>query len=40
MTTAAIGLKYLVYDFAVRAFTKSYKTPALLVCFFVGYAAA
>ena len=35
-----IGLKYLVYDFAVRAFTKTYRTPALLVCFFVGYAAA
>jgi hypothetical protein len=35
-----IGLKYLVYDFAVRAFTKTYRTPALLLCFFLGYAAA
>ncbi|WP_223984734.1 hypothetical protein [Arthrobacter sp. NicSoilB8] len=35
-----IGLKYLAYDFAVREFTKTYRTPALLLCFFVGYAAA
>ena len=35
-----IGLKYLIYDFAVREFTKTYRTPGLLLCFFVGYAAA
>ena len=35
-----VGLKYLLYDVAVRAFTKDYRTPALLLCFIVGYAAA
>ncbi|WP_258805086.1 hypothetical protein [Pseudarthrobacter sp. NS4] len=35
-----VGLKYLVYDVAVRAFTKDYRTPALLLCFVAGYAAA
>lgn len=35
-----IGLKYLAYDFAVRAFTKNYRTRALHICFFAGYAAA
>lgn len=35
-----VGLKYLAYDVAVRAFTKTYRTRALLLCFFVGYAAA
>lgn len=34
-----IGLKYLAYDSAVRAFTKDYRTPALLLCFGAGYAA-
>lgn len=35
-----VGLKYLAYDVAVRAFTKDYRTPALLLCFIAGYAAA
>ncbi|MFJ6272346.1 hypothetical protein ACIQG8_20430 [Pseudarthrobacter oxydans] len=35
-----VGLKYLAYDAAVRAFTKDYRTPALLLCFGAGYAAA
>lgn len=35
-----VGLKYLAYDAAVRAFTKDYRTPALVVCFIAGYAAA
>lgn len=35
-----IGLKYLAYDFAVRAFTKNYGTRALSICFFAGYSAA
>ena len=35
-----IGLKYLAYDFAVRAFTKTYRTRALRICFFAGYVAA
>lgn len=35
-----IGLKYLAYDVAVRAFTKGYRTRPLMLCFIVGYAAA
>lgn len=35
-----VGLKYLAYDFAVQAFTKTYRTLPLLLCFFAGYAAA
>ena len=35
-----VGLKYLIYDVAVRAFTKDYRSPALFLCFVVGYAAA
>ena len=35
-----VGLKYLAYDAAVRAFTKDYRPPALLLCFIAGYAAA
>lgn len=35
-----VGLKYLAYDVAVTAFTKDYRTPALLLCFIAGYAAA
>lgn len=35
-----IGLKYLPYDVAVRAFTKGYRTRSLMLCFIAGYAAA
>jgi len=35
-----IGIKYLAYDFAVRAFTKNYGTRPLSICFFAGYSAA
>lgn len=35
-----IGLKYVVYELAVRAFTGNYKTPAIRLCFYAGYAAA
>jgi hypothetical protein len=36
----AIGLKYLAYDSAVRAFIKDSGTPALLVVFAAGYLVA
>ena len=39
-TPTLIGLKYLVYDSAVRAMTKSYRPPALVVVFAAGYAVA
>lgn len=35
-----IGLKYMAYDIAVRAFTKGYRTRSLMLCFLAGYAAA
>ena len=35
-----IGLKYLLYDVAVRAFTKTYKPLGLYLCFFAGYVGA
>lgn len=35
-----IGLKYLAYDVAVKAFIKTYRTRSLMVCFVAGYAAA
>jgi hypothetical protein len=35
-----VGLKYLLYDFAVRALTQNYRTPALRFFFFAGYAGA
>lgn len=35
-----VGLKYLAYDAAVRAFLKDYRTPALFLCFIAGYAVA
>lgn len=35
-----VGLKYLLYDFAVRAFTQTYMPLALRLCFFAGYAGA
>lgn len=31
-----IGLKYVVYELAVRAFTGNYKTPAIRLCFYAG----
>jgi hypothetical protein len=39
-TPTIIGLKYLAYDFAVRAFTKGHRPRALLLCFVAGYAGA
>jgi hypothetical protein len=35
-----IGLKYLVYEFAVRAFTGKSGTRATGICFYAGYAIA
>jgi hypothetical protein len=35
-----VGLKYLAYDVAVRAFTKDYRKPSLMLCFIAGYVAA
>lgn len=35
-----IGLKYLVYEFAVRAFTRASGTLATWLCFYAGYAVA
>lgn len=35
-----IGIKYVVYQLAVRAFTGSYKSPAIGLCFYAGFAAA
>lgn len=35
-----IGLKYLAYDAAVRAFTKGYRPPALMIAFAAGYLVA
>ncbi|WP_455833551.1 hypothetical protein [Pseudarthrobacter siccitolerans] len=35
-----VGLKYLAYDVAVRAFTKDYRKRSLILCFVAGYAAA
>lgn len=35
-----IGLKYLVYELAVRAFTGNSRTPAIRLWFNAGYAAA
>lgn len=34
------GLKYLVYELAVRAFTGNHRTPAIRLCFYAGYATA
>ena len=39
-TPTIIGLKYLAYDFAVKAFTKTYRTRGLRICFVAAYAAA
>ncbi|WP_457948729.1 hypothetical protein ACTAQI_00260 [Pseudarthrobacter sp. alpha12b] len=39
-TPTLIGLKYLAYDSAVRAFTKVYRPPALMVVFVAGYLVA
>ncbi|MHC6591520.1 hypothetical protein [Arthrobacter sp. C152] len=39
-TPSLIGLKYLVYDSAVRAVTKNYRPTALMVVFAAGYAVA
>ena len=35
-----VGLKYLAYDVAVRAFTKDYRKRSLMLCFVAGYVAA
>jgi hypothetical protein len=35
-----IGLKYLIYDLSVRAFTRRYRSPAILVWVYAGYLAA
>lgn len=35
-----VGLKYLVYEFAVRAFTGTTGNLATRVCFYAGYAVA
>lgn len=35
-----IGPKYLVYELAVRASTGNYRTPAMRLCFYAGYASA
>lgn len=35
-----IGLKYLIYEFAVRAFTRTTDTVATRFCFYAGYAVA
>jgi hypothetical protein len=35
-----IGFKYLVYEFAVRAFTGTTRSLAPRVCFYAGYAIA
>lgn len=39
-TPSLIGLKYLVYDSAVRAATKNSKPPAVMVVFAAGYVVA
>lgn len=35
-----LGLKYLVYEFAVRAFTGNYRNPVIRLCYYTGYTAA
>ena len=35
-----IGLKYLIYDLSVRALTRHYRSPAILVWVYAGYLAA
>lgn len=39
-TPTFIGLKYLAYDSAVRALSRNYRPPALIVCFIAGYLVA
>lgn len=39
-TPSLIGLKYMVYDSAVRAATKNYRPPAAMVVFAAGYVVA
>ncbi|MDZ4092951.1 MAG: hypothetical protein U1D68_17290 [Arthrobacter sp.] len=35
-----LGLKYLVYEFAVKAFTGNYRNPVIRLCYYTGYTAA
>lgn len=39
-TPIFIGLKFVAYDSAVRAFTKGYRPPAVMVIFVAGYVMA
>ena len=40
LAATVIGLKYLVYEFAVRAFTGDYTNPVIRLCFYACYSTA